>query len=256
MKFLSKTKPFFFNGPNTFMTILALAPLLTIHNIYIWQIGQYTIHLDLIFFFYFAIEFIIRYKERTLHGIYMYFDIIALISFIPFFSIFRLLLLARLFSAAFRFEGFRILARIIRENKFLFQSILYISLMYMVVTSIIVFNVEPETFNNNYLYALYWSGITLTTVGYGDIYPVTPVGQTVALVSSFLGIGIIALPAGVISSNFILKIKLYEQEQNGEAEFKVIQRKPDIAKLSMKHNQHFISKRHFKRSVRNNINNK
>ncbi len=227
--FFNNFKPLFFGGPNTVMTMLALVPLLTTTNPYAVTIDGVSVHLELIFFFYFLIEFIIRFKERTLHGIYMYFDIVALISFLPFFSIFRLLLLARLFSAAFRVKGIALLASIIKENAFLFQSIVYISLIYMFVTSVIVFNIEPETFHNNYLYAFYWSGITLTTVGYGDIYPITPLGQTISLISSFLGIGIIALPTGVISSNFILKIREYEETHTVRPKFKFIN--TDISKL-------------------------
>ncbi len=207
----------FFENTNVFVTILALIPLVTITNPYIINIRGINVHFDLVFFAYFLIEFIFRYKDRKLHGIYMYFDIIALISFLPFFSIFRLMLLARLFSAAFRVKGVTMLASIVKENLFLFQSIFYIAIIYMLITSVIVFNIEPETFNNNYLLAFYWSGITLTTVGYGDIYPITPIGQAVSLISSFLGIGIIALPTGVISSNFIMKIKEYEQSLETKA---------------------------------------
>lgn len=208
---MSTTRQKFFELTNAPVTVLALIPLITIQNPYIINYQGIDIHFDLIFFVYFLLEFIFRYKDRKLHGIYMYFDIIALISFLPFFSIFRLMLLARLFSAAFRVKGVTLLASIIKENLFLFQSIFYIAIIYMFVTSVIVFNIEPETFNNNYLLAFYWSGITLTTVGYGDIYPITPFGQAVSLISSFLGIGIIALPTGVISSNFILKIREYEE---------------------------------------------
>ncbi|WOO87882.1 potassium channel family protein [Mollicutes bacterium LVI A0039] len=215
-KYEKHFKSLFFGKANMIMTFFALLPLLTVRNPYDFTVVGYNFSLDILFFTYFLIEFIIRFKDRTLHGIYMYFDIIALISFLPFFNIFRLLLLARLFSAAFRVKGIALLARIIKENAFLFQSMIYIALIYMFVTSAIVFNVEPETFHNNYLYAFYWSGITLTTVGYGDIYPVTPIGQAVSLISSFLGIGIIALPGGVISSNFILKMKALEAEQNKE----------------------------------------
>lgn len=205
------TRSSFFEHTNAFVTILALVPLITTTNPYIVDFRGITLHFDLLFFCYFLLEFFFRFKDRKLHGIYMYFDIVALISFLPLFSIFRLLLLARLFSAAFRVKGITMLASIIKENLFLFQSILYVAVLYMVVTSIIVFNIEPETFDNNYLLAFYWSGITLTTVGYGDIYPVTPIGQAVSLISSFLGIGIIALPTGVISSNYIMKIREYEQ---------------------------------------------
>ncbi len=210
--FIKAIKPLFFGVPNTIMIILSLVPLIFVTNPYIVTINGMTIHLEFIFFVYFLIKFVTQYSERSLHGVYLYFDIIALISFLPYFSIFRLLLLARLFSAAFRVKGLEILINVISENKFMFKSIVYICLIYMFVTSTIVFNIEPETFSNNYFYAFYWSGVTLTTVGYGDIYPITPLGQIISLISSFLGIGIIALPSAIISSNFVLKISQYEQK--------------------------------------------
>lgn len=209
-----KVKKLLLGKVNTFVTILALVPLLTVNNPYIFTIGNFTFSLEILFFIYFLTELVIRFSDRKLHGVFLVLDIIALISFLPYFRVFRLLLLARLVSLLFRVKGIALLARIIKENAFLFRSIVYISLIYMFITSAVVFNVEPETFSNNYLYAFYWSGVTLTTVGYGDIYPVTPIGQAVSLVSSFMGIGIIALPSGVISSNFILKVSQLEQTIN------------------------------------------
>lgn len=77
---------------------------------------------------------------------------------------------------------------------------------YIFISAIIIFNVEPETFNS-FFDALYWSTISLTTVGYGDIYPVTMTGRTIAMASSFLGIAIVALPAGIVTAEYINEIK-------------------------------------------------
>ncbi len=199
---------FLFNGtPYNIMVFLSLLPLLTINNPYIFSINSMTINLDILFFIYFLIKFIGQFNNRELNGVFLYLDIIALLSFLPYFNIFRLLLLTRLFSMIFRFQGVSILVTIIKENAFLFKSVVYLCLIYMFITSTIVFNIEPSTFDNNYFYAFYWSGVTLTTVGYGDIYPITQIGQTIALISSFLGIGIIALPSAIISSNFFTKIQ-------------------------------------------------
>lgn len=210
---MSKFSKIFEGKFDTLMIALSLAPLVTVNPIYIVSINGHTFDLNVVFFIYFFLQITIRYNTRKLHGIYLVCDLIALISFIPTFSVFRLLLLTRLLSAAFRVRGMQVLYSIVKENSYIFKSILGVAVVYMIITSIIVFNVEPETFNNQYLYAFYWSGITLTTVGYGDVYPITPLGQVIALISSFLGIGIIALPTGIISSNFITRIEARERRK-------------------------------------------
>ncbi|KAI0990331.1 hypothetical protein GJ496_003994 [Pomphorhynchus laevis] len=65
---------------------------------------------------------------------------------------------------------------------------------------------EPETFNN-YFDALYWSGIAITTTGYGDVYPVTYIGRFIGIFSGLIGIGIIAIPTGVIASSLLKKLE-------------------------------------------------
>ena len=66
----------------------------------------------------------------------------------------------------------------------------------------VVFNVEPNTFGN-YFDAVYWATVSLTTMGYGDIYPVTVAGKIVTMISSFMGIAIVALPAGIITTGLM-----------------------------------------------------
>ena len=62
-----------------------------------------------------------------------------------------------------------------------------------------VFNVEPDTFSN-FFDAIYWATISLTTVGYGDIYPVSTAGRVFTMLSSLVGIAVVALPAGIITA--------------------------------------------------------
>ena len=76
---------------------------------------------------------------------------------------------------------------------------------YVLVSALIVFNVEPDSFNN-YFDAVYWATVSLTTMGYGDIYPVTTAGRIVTMISSFMGIAIVALPAGIITSGMMDEI--------------------------------------------------
>ncbi len=73
---------------------------------------------------------------------------------------------------------------------------------YVLISALVVFNVEPNTFGN-YFDAIYWATVSLTTMGYGDIYPVTVAGRIVTMISSFMGIAIVALPAGIITTGLM-----------------------------------------------------
>lgn len=60
--------------------------------------------------------------------------------------------------------------------------------------------------DSHYL-AMWWDVATLTTVGYGDIYPITPMGKFLSAIISLLGIGLFAMPAGILSAGFIEEIR-------------------------------------------------
>ena len=87
------------------------------------------------------------------------------------------------------------------------------------MSALVIFNVEPESFNT-FFDAIYWATVSLTTMGYGDIYPVTTLGRIVTMVSSIFGIAIIALPAGIITAGFMeqLSSKGEEDLDNKEKE--------------------------------------
>lgn len=76
---------------------------------------------------------------------------------------------------------------------------------YILVSALVIYNVEPESFKT-FFDAIYWATISLTTVGYGDIYPVTTIGRIVTMISSAFGIAIIALPSGVITAGYLAEI--------------------------------------------------
>ena len=73
---------------------------------------------------------------------------------------------------------------------------------YILISALVIFNVEPDSFGS-FFDAIYWATVSLTTMGYGDIYPVTTIGRVVTMVSSIFGIAIIALPAGIITAGFM-----------------------------------------------------
>ena len=75
----------------------------------------------------------------------------------------------------------------------------------------IILNVEPETFEN-YFDAEYWATVSLTTMGYEDIYPITVVGRIFTMISSVMGIAVVALPAGIITSGLLEELNSGNRE--------------------------------------------
>ena len=70
-----------------------------------------------------------------------------------------------------------------------------------------MFNLEDSSMFVNFFDALYWATTTLTTVGYGDIYPATDVGRIISMFSSLFGVAIIALPSGVITASYLDELR-------------------------------------------------
>lgn len=77
---------------------------------------------------------------------------------------------------------------------------------YILITALIMFNIEPDTFKD-FFDAIYWATVSLTTVGYGDIYAVSDVGKVITMISPLFGIAIVALPAGIITAGYMEEIK-------------------------------------------------
>ena len=84
-----------------------------------------------------------------------------------------------------------------------------------------MFNAEPHinpatgtaTFED-FFDALYWATVTLTTVGYGDMIPVTDIGRFVSMLSSLFGVAIIALPSGVITASYMDELRALKKQSN------------------------------------------
>lgn len=95
---------------------------------------------------------------------------------------------------------------VLRKQKRILYSVAVVAFAYILVSALVVFNVEPESFSN-FFDAIYWATVSLTTVGYGDIYPVSTIGRVVTMFSSVFGIAIIALPSGIITAGYLDEIK-------------------------------------------------
>jgi len=98
-----------------------------------------------------------------------------------------------------------LIAKVIKDSKEALLVICALAIGYILTTAIVVFNVEPDTFNS-YFDAVYWATVSLTTVGYGDIICTSTIGKIIAMVSSFVGIAIVALPSGIITSGLIKEL--------------------------------------------------
>ena len=89
-----------------------------------------------------------------------------------------------------------------KQGRTLF-SVLVIAVFYIFLSALIMFVEEPPDTFNNFFHALYWATTALTTVGYGDVYPVTDLGRLISMISSLFGIAVIALPAGIVTAGFV-----------------------------------------------------
>ena len=134
------------------------------------------------------------------------------------FKLFKLVRLLRTFRAfrvfkAVRYsKSIRTVLNVLKKQKESLLVVCGMAIIYVLVSALIVFNVEPDSFGS-YFDAVYWATVSLTTMGYGDIYPVTTAGRIVTMISSFMGIAIIALPAGIITSGFMDELQKNKKEK-------------------------------------------
>ena len=140
--------------------------------------------------------------------------IIDLISILPSltllsngFKLFKIFRLFRTFKVLRIFKAFRysksitMIINVFKKQKDSLLVVCGFALAYIVVAALVMFNAEPDTFTTMYD-ALYWATISLTTVGYGDVYATSDVGQFITMISSILGIAIVALPSGIIVAGY------------------------------------------------------
>ena len=102
-------------------------------------------------------------------------------------------------------HGFHLMLRVFRKKKNDLISVCVLALGYIFLSALLLFQLEPDTFAT-YFDAVYWSTVTLMTVGYGDFYPVTVFGKAIMIVSSFLGVVVFALPTGIITAAYLDEI--------------------------------------------------
>ena len=178
----------------------------------------------------FTIEYILRlwtsdylypYKTRldaAFSFIFSFFGIVDLLTILPFylptsfssgivaFRMLRVVRIFHLFKINTYYDSFSVITNVLKEKKNQILSSVFLVLILMVASSMCMYSLEheaqPEQFKNAFS-GIWWSVSTLLTVGYGDIYPITPLGKLMAIVISFLGVGMVAIPTGIISAGFV-----------------------------------------------------
>ncbi len=197
------------------------------------EISIYTTYAELFYYlnyffaFFFAVEYFLRlftchYRknfkgiEGKIKYIFSFYSLIDLIAFLPFFifpeynelfllRIFRLIRLLKLANFVNKIEFVRNVFHVLNlKKKEIFFSIA-ITIFIIFISSILLYLVEgnnqPEAFGS-IIRSFWWATITLTTIGYGDVYPITILGKIATIFISISGIGIIAIPTGIIAGAF------------------------------------------------------
>ena len=200
--------------------------------------------LEIITVIIFSIEYLLRIwtadllypdaKHPRLKYIFSLMALIDLLAILPFYlpfvaadlrflrmmRLFRVFRVLRLFKLGRYFEALQIITKVIRASWPQLVMSVAICLFVMLFSAIVMYTVEnpfqPEQFPN-VISSLWWALCTLTTVGYGDVYPVTSIGKIFASVISLVGIGIIAIPTGIIAAGFSSAISKKQEESEPKA---------------------------------------
>ncbi len=165
-----------------------------------------------------------RAKLRYIFSFMAIIDFVAILPFyIPFLipvdlralRLLRIVRLLRIFKVSRYTTALSTILEVFRRKKSQLLSSIFICVLLMIIAAILMYNVEhaaqPDAFSNAFD-ALWWAVATFTTVGYGDIYPVTAMGKVLSAIIALLGIGLVAVPTGIISSGFTEQINNENKE--------------------------------------------
>ncbi|MCU6725015.1 MlotiK1 channel [uncultured Clostridium sp.] len=216
---------------NTFTIILNLTVsiLYTFDN---WALkyGSLLLTIERLTVAFFAVDFLMRVitakclypNESELGAVRKYLlsfsGIVDMLSFIPYylpvffpsgavaFRMLRIIRIFRLFRINAYYDSLNVITEVIISKKQQLMSSVFIILVLMISSSLCMYSLEnkaqPEVFTNAFS-GIWWAASTLLTVGYGDIYPVTTMGKIFGIFIAFLGVGMVAIPTGIISAGFV-----------------------------------------------------
>jgi len=221
------------------MIIASIIPLMFIEDYPIFKV------IEIVTVIAFIIDYLLRWFTSTIQlkrgwASYILYPftpmaIIDLLSILPGLNLispeFKLLRLTRLLKIVRLLKIFRysdkitMFVRVLQKERHVLLSVLLLAVFYIFITALVMFNAEPhinpetgnETFHS-FFDALYWATVTLTTVGYGDLCPVTDIGRVVSMLSSLFGVAIIALPSGVITASYLEELREYRKQSEERAQ--------------------------------------
>lgn len=217
-----------------FLIVLSLIPLTMKHPDSIWAT------IDKICVVVFIIDYLLRlitadfkYQDKPRLIAYMryplsFMAIVDLLSILPSMipvnrglKVLRLLRMSRAFrvfrvAKALRYSrNVKIIMSVIKRSKDSLLAVCILAGAYILISALIIFNVEPESFGT-FFDAIYWATVSLTTVGYGDIYPITTIGRIITMLSSIFGIAIVALPAGILTAGYLQEMEESKKDKSDE----------------------------------------
>ena len=194
------------------------------------QYGGVLLAIEAVTVAFFAVDYVLRvwtapalYPNKTeFRAIRKYVfsltGIVDLLSFLPYylpiffptgaavFRIFRVVRIFRLFQINAYYSALNVITEVLNSKRQQLASSVFIISVLMVASSLCMYSLEnaaqPEVFSNAFS-GIWWAVSTLLTVGYGDIYPITIPGKIVSIFITFLGVGMVAIPTGIISAGFV-----------------------------------------------------
>lgn len=167
----------------------------------------------------------LKFPKCTVKFIFSLYGIVDLLTIISYFSIIfsngfvalrmiRVVRILRLFRVSNNSDAFNVVGDVIYEKRNQICSSLFMIFILMIYASLCMYGLEhdaqPEAFSNAFS-GIWWAMSTVLTVGYGDIYPITMGGRIVAILIALLGVGVVAIPTGIISAGFV---EYYTKIQN------------------------------------------
>lgn len=196
------------------------------------QYGSLLLAVETVTAVFFAVDYMLRvisvrykYGDKNMsegkairNYVFSFMGIVDLLSWIPYFlpvffpagtvafRMIRVVRILRLFRVNAYHDSLSIITEVLYEKRQQLVSSVFIILMLMIGSSLCMYSLEheaqPEVFSNAFS-GIWWATSTLLTVGYGDIYPITTLGKIFGIFISFLGVGMVAIPTGIISAGFV-----------------------------------------------------